>query len=69
MILAMGLGDQNLYDRLKDCRKLGMSGIPPMNCWTTWKTPPGHRPSERRAARLGSGPVAIQHCDISRRTS
>ena len=65
LILAMGLGDLSLFDRLDQCRAQGLDGIPPDEL---------HRYMEDVAEAidflnsplhdLGSGPAAIQHCDI-----
>src|SRR5262249_4460237 len=64
-IIAMGLGDRNLLERLRDCQKQGEQGIPPVELLNymedsakaiDYLNQPTHD--------LGSGPVAIQHCDI-----
>lgn len=65
MILAMGLGDKNLYDRLKECRKEGMSGIPANELLDYMED--AARAIDHLNSALhdwGSGPIAIQHCDI-----
>ena len=65
LIIAMGLGDQNLHDRLEECRQQGLPGIPDDELLAyledsaaaiDFLNSPVHD--------LGSGPVAIQHCDI-----
>ncbi len=65
MIIAMGLGEKNLADRLRECREQGMSAIPTAELLNYMEeaakaidflNQPRHD--------LGSGPVAIQHCDI-----
>jgi len=65
LILAMGLGDKSLSDRLKECRREGLAGIPREELLhhiedaaegIDFLNSPEHD--------LGSGPVAIQHCDI-----
>jgi serine/threonine protein kinase len=65
LIVAMGLGDKNLADRLKECKNTGESGIPADELLSYMEdaakaidflNQPRHE--------LGSGPVAIQHCDI-----
>src|SRR5262249_19039084 len=64
-LIAMGLGDKNLLDRLRECRRQGEPGIPPAELLTymedaaralDYLNQPTHD--------LGRGPVAIQHCDI-----
>ncbi len=65
LIIAMGLGDQNLYDRLEQCRQEGLPGIPDEELL-------GYLEDSAAAIDflnspvhdLGSGPAAIQHCDI-----
>ena len=65
LIMAMGLGDKSLFDRLDECLKAGSGGIP-------WEELLGYMEDAARAIDhlnsprhdLGSGPVAIQHCDI-----
>lgn len=65
LIIAMGLGDQSLIDRLKECQAAGLEGIPDVELL-------GYMESSAEAIdflnrpihNLGSGPVAIQHCDI-----
>ena len=65
LIIAMGLGDKSLADRLTECQQQGLEGIP------------GHELLDymEQAARaidflnsprhdLGAGPVSIQHRDI-----
>ena len=65
LILAMGLGDKSLSDRLKECRREGLAGISREELLhhmedaaegIDFLNSPEHD--------LGSGPVAIQHCDI-----
>ena len=61
----MGLGDQSLYDRLLACREQGLSGIPTEELF-------GYLEDTAEALDflnspvhdLGSGPAAIQHCDV-----
>ena len=65
LIIAMGLGDQSLIDRLKQCQAEGLEGIPQQELL-------GYMESSAEAIdflnrpihNLGSGLVAIQHCDI-----
>ena len=65
LIIAMGLGDQSLYDRLLECRQQGLSGIPVEELF-------GYLEDAAEALdflnspvhELGSGPAAIQHCDV-----
>jgi serine/threonine protein kinase len=65
LLIAMGLGDKNLLDRLRECQKQGLAGIPRDELLDYMEqaaraidflNQPRHN--------LGSGPVAIQHCDI-----
>ena len=65
LIIAMGLGDQSLFDRLEECRQEGLPGIPDDELLDylqdsaeaiDFLNSPIHD--------LGSGPIAIQHCDI-----
>jgi tetratricopeptide (TPR) repeat protein len=65
LIVAMGLGDFSLFDRLEQCRAQGGTGIPPDELFrymddvaeaVDFLNSPVHE--------LGSGPAAIQHCDI-----
>jgi serine/threonine protein kinase len=65
LLIAMGLGDKNLLDRLKECQKQRLAGIPRDELLDYMEqaakaidflNQPRHD--------LGSGPVAIQHCDI-----
>jgi tetratricopeptide (TPR) repeat protein len=65
LIVAMGLGDFSLFDRLEQCRAQGDTGIPPEELFrylddvaeaVDFLNSPVHE--------LGSGPAAIQHCDI-----
>jgi tetratricopeptide (TPR) repeat protein len=65
LIIAMGLGDKSLFDRLKECRAKGQAGIP---CDELL----GYMEDAAEAIDFlnkpihdqGSGPAAIQHCDI-----
>lgn len=65
LIIAMGLGSMSLYDRLMQCRSQGMPGIPAGELLEYMEdaakaidflNSPVHD--------MGSGPTAIQHCDI-----
>lgn len=66
LIIAMGLGDKTLYDRLQECKAEGFAGIPLDELFNYMKdaaraidflNTPRHD--------LGHGPVSpIQHCDI-----
>lgn len=65
LIIAMGLGDISLFDRLQQCLAEGLPGIPHDELMTymdnaakaiDFLNSPIHD--------LGSGPAAIQHCDI-----
>ncbi|HKB41653.1 MAG TPA: serine/threonine-protein kinase, partial [Gemmataceae bacterium] len=65
MIIAMGLGEKSLLDRLEECKKAGVKGIPTVELLDyledaaraiDYLNDPCHD--------LGQGPVGIQHCDI-----
>ncbi len=65
LIMAMGLGDKNLWDRLRECQNQGLPGIPPEELLDYMEGSAraiDHLNMPRH--ELGSGPVAIQHCDI-----
>ncbi len=65
LIIAMGLADKTLFDRLEECRQQGLEGIPVEELLA-------HMDDAAKAIDflnepvhdLGAGPVAIQHCDI-----
>jgi len=65
LIIAMGLGDKSLMDRLQECRASGLEGIPVEELL-------GYMEDTAEAIDYlnspvhdqGSGPIAIQHCDI-----
>jgi len=65
LVIAMGLGDKSVFDRLEECRGEGLDGIPQDELL-------GYTEDAAEAIdflngpvhELGSGPVAIQHCDI-----
>jgi serine/threonine protein kinase/lipoprotein NlpI len=65
LIIAMGLGERSLFDRLEQCRNEGLSGIPDEELL-------GYLEDSAAAIDflnspvhdLGSGPAGIQHCDI-----
>lgn len=65
MILAMGLGDKNLLDLLRDYEAKGQKGIP-VNELLDYMEGAGRAIDFLNSPRhdLGSGPVAIQHGDI-----
>lgn len=65
LIILMGLGEKNLLDRLEECRQQGHEGIPAAELLDylddaargiDYLNSPRHD--------LGSGLVAIQHCDV-----
>src|SRR5436190_19465990 len=65
MVIAMGLGEKSLLDRLKECKRAGVKGIPSTELLDyiedaaraiDYLNEPAHD--------LGQGPVGIQHCDI-----
>jgi tetratricopeptide (TPR) repeat protein len=65
LIIAMGLGDKSLYDRLQERLAEGHEGIPQEELLHYMD---GAAEAidflNRPVHNLGSGPVAIQHCDI-----
>jgi serine/threonine protein kinase len=68
LVIAMGLGDNSLTDRLEECQEAGAEGIPVdelMDYMDGAAAGIDFLNSPRHD--LGSGPVAIQHCDIKPR--
>jgi tetratricopeptide (TPR) repeat protein len=65
LIIAMGLGDKSLYDRLQERLAEGHEGVPQEELLHYLE---GAAEAidflNRPVHNLGSGPVAIQHCDI-----
>ena len=65
LIIAMGLGDQSMFDRLEECRSQGLEGIPVDELLVYME---GAAEAidflNRPVHEMGSGKVAIQHCDI-----
>lgn len=65
LIVAMGLGDQTLYDRLREAREAGQQGLP-VHQLLQWMQEAAraidHFNSGSR--RSADNVVAIQHCDI-----
>jgi len=65
LVIAMGLGDKSLFDRLEECRAEGLPGIPQEELL-------GYLEDAAEAIDFlnspvhdqGAGPVAIQHCDV-----
>ena len=65
LIIAMGLGDVSLYDRLQQCRAAGERGLPAEELLHYMDGAAAAIDYLNRPIHdLGSGPVAIQHCDI-----
>lgn len=65
LIIVMGLGDVSLYDRLQECRAGGDSGIPAEELLHYMDGAAAAIDYLNRPVHdLGTGPVAIQHCDI-----
>lgn len=65
LIIAMGLGEMNLLDRLRECQQAGEEGIPIAELLEYLEDAARgldylHAPRHD----LGSGPVSIQHCDV-----
>jgi len=65
MVIAMGLGEKSLFDRLRECKKAGVKGVPTGElldyiedaaCAIDYLNEPMHD--------LGQGPVGIVHCGI-----
>ena len=52
LVIAMGLGDKSLFDRLDECRQEGLPGIPQEELWATSRTAP--RPSTSSTVRFTS---------------
>jgi serine/threonine protein kinase len=65
LLIAMGLGDKSLSDRLRECQEKGEPGIPrdELLSYLT-DAAQGIDHLNQPIHDLGSGPVAIQHCDI-----
>jgi serine/threonine protein kinase len=65
LIIAMGLGDLSLTDRLEECRDAGLEAIP-LDELMGYMEGAAQAIDYLNSPRhdLGSGPVAIQHCDI-----
>ena len=65
LIIAMGLGDKSLYDRLQECLAEGREGVPQDELLHYMEDAAEAIDFLNRPVRnLGSGPAAIQHCDI-----
>lgn len=65
LIIVMGLGDVSLYDRLQQCRAAGEQGLPAEELLHYMDGAAAAIDYLNRPIHdLGSGPVAIQHCDI-----
>jgi serine/threonine protein kinase len=66
LIIAMGLGDKNLLDRLKECQEQGLPGIPSAELLDYMQDAAKAIDFLNQPIHdLGSGkPVSIQHCDI-----
>jgi serine/threonine protein kinase/tetratricopeptide (TPR) repeat protein len=65
LIIAMGLGDKNLLDRLKECQQAGQAGMPPEELLDYMEeTAKAIDFLNKPTHDLGSGPISIQHCDI-----
>src|SRR5262245_55469455 len=65
LIIAMGLGDKNLYDRLRECKDGGLMGVPVEELLDYMEAAARaidylNQPTHKLASGLG----AIQHCDI-----
>ncbi len=65
LVVAMLLGDKSLADRLEECRRRDLSGIPVAELLDYMEDAArgiDYLNSPRHD--LGAGPVAIQHCDV-----
>jgi serine/threonine protein kinase len=65
LIIAMGLGDKQLADRMQECQELGLPGIPPDELLDYMEAAArgiDHLNSPKHPGE--SGLVSIQHCDI-----
>src|SRR5581483_5487059 len=61
LIIVMGLGDRSLMDRLKECRRQGLPGIPPEELIDYMQDSAKAIDHLNQPIHdLGSGPVAIQ---------
>lgn len=66
LIIAMGLGDRSLFDRLQECQNRGMGGIPAEELLEYMDSAAKaidflNQPTHKLG---GTGPIAIHHCDI-----
>lgn len=65
LYIAMGLGDKNLLDRLRECKQEGLTGIPLDELLAYLEdAAKGIDYLNRPIHDLGQGPIAITHCDI-----
>jgi serine/threonine protein kinase len=65
LIIAMGLGDKSLADRLQECQRAGTIGLPPAELLDfLGDAAKGIDYLNQPIHDLGSGKVGIQHCDI-----
>jgi serine/threonine protein kinase len=65
LIIAMGLGDKHLLDRLKECQEQGLKGIPPEELLDYMEgTARAIDFLNKPQHDIGTGRIAIQHCDI-----
>jgi serine/threonine protein kinase len=65
LVIAMGLGDRTLADRLEECRRGGAPGIPAAELLRYLADAAEALDHLAQPAHdLGAGPVALQHCDV-----
>src|SRR5262249_16919680 len=65
LIIAMGLGEKSLMDRLRECQKQGLPGIPRDELLEYMENAARALDFLNQPRHdLGSGPVAIHHCAI-----
>lgn len=65
LIMAMGLGQRSLWDRLEECKRQGLPGIPIdelIRCLEDAARALDYLNARRHD--LGNGLVSIQHCDV-----
>jgi serine/threonine protein kinase len=65
LLIAMGLGDRNLFDRLRECQDQGKSGIPHEELFDYMEAAGKALDYLNQPIHdLGEGRIAIQHCDV-----
>jgi tetratricopeptide (TPR) repeat protein len=65
LIIAMGMGDKSLNDRLQECREAGLVGIPKEELIGYMEQVANALDHLNQPIHdLGKGPASIQHCDV-----